>query len=278
MSAPEAGPLWREVLGDAEPRRRGREAIIVLSVLILLGEAVKVVGAMMGGDIPAFFVQLVIAWGVALLLYFVWIGQTWARWLLAPVFCINGCWDFIWGVIGSDGLRIVIGLGELIVCCYLTISPSVYAFAREQRERINRWEIFAISGVFLLVLGSVGSAILAFYIYQNTLKAEATEFAGLSFHRVFENRDAEYLAEHSSKTRKYSSPQTFMNRINAELGEVRSVGPVGTTFRIKFVHDHFELRGTAKARVIFDSAPLWVSIEISGREPDWEIEHISWNY
>jgi hypothetical protein len=276
--APEAGPLWREVLGDAEPRRRGREAIIVVSVLILLGEAVKVMGAMMSGDIPAFFLQLVVAWVVALLLYFVWIGQTGARWILAPVFGINGCWDFIWGIIGGDGLRIVISLGELIVFCYLAISPAVYAFAREQRERINRWEVLAISGVFVLVLGSVGSAILAFYIYQNTMKAEATEFAALSFHRVFENRDRAYLADHSSKTRKYSSPQTFVDRINAELGEVKSVGPVGTSFRIKFVHDHFELRGVARARVIFDSAPLWVSIEISGREPDWEIEHISWNY
>jgi hypothetical protein len=275
---PEAGPLWREVLGDAEPRRRGREAIIVVSILILLGEAVKVVGVMMGGDIPAFFLQVVIAWLVTLLLYFVWIGQNWARWLLAPVFCINGGWDFIWGLIGSDGLRIVVGIGELIVFCYLAISPSVYVFAREQRERINRWEVLAISGTFLLVLGSIGSAILAFYIYQNRLKAEANEFAGLSFHRVFENRDADYLAEHSSKTRKYSSPQAFINRINAELGEVKSVGPVGTSFRMKFVYDHFELRGTARARVIFDSGPLWVSIQISGREPDWEIEHISWNY
>jgi hypothetical protein len=275
---PEAGPLWREVLGDAEPHRRGREAIIVVSVLILLGEAAKVVATMMGGDVPVFFLRVVTAWLVSLLLYFVWIGQTWARWLLAPVFGINGCWDFIWGIVGSDGLRIVVGIGELIVFCYLVISPSVYVFAREQRERIKRWEVLAISGVFLLVLGSVGSAILAFYIYQNRLKAEAAEFAGLSFHRVFENRDAEYLAQHSSKTRKYTSPQTLINRINGELGEVRSVGPVGTSFRIKFVLDHFELRGTARARLIFDSAPLWVSIEISGREPDWEIEHISWNY
>jgi hypothetical protein len=276
--APEADPLWRQVLGDAEPRRRGREAIIVVSVLILLGEAGKVVGAMMSGNIPAFFFQLVIAWLVALLLYFVWIGQTWARWILAPVFGINGCWDFIRGIIGGDGFRIAIGAGELLVFCYLAISPSVYAFAREQRERINRWEVLAISGIFLLVLGSVGCAILAFYIYQNTLKAEATEFARLSFHRVFENRDPEYLFAHSSKTRKSSSPQAFINQIDSELGGVRNVGPLGTNFRIKFVHDHLELRGIAKCRVIFDSASAWVSIEISGREPDWEIEHISWDY
>jgi hypothetical protein len=278
MSALNPEPLWREVLGDAEPRRRGREAVIVVSVLVLLGEAVKLFGAMVSGDVPTFFIQLVIAWLAALLLYFVWIGQTWARWIMAPVFCIDGCWDFVWGIIGSDGLRIVIGIGELIVFSYLAVSPSVYAFARQQRERINRWEVFAITGVFLLVLGSVGAAILAFYIYQNTLKAEATEFARLSFHRVFENRDPEYLAAHSSKTRKHTSPQAFINRINSELGEVKSVGPVGTSFQIKFVPYHLELHARAKARVIFESAPMWVSMQISGTEPDWEIDHISWDY
>ena len=102
-----------------------------------------VVAALMSGDPRDFFVQLLTAWLAALLLYFVWIGQTWARWLLAPIFLINGCWDFIWGIIGSNGLRAVIGVGELIVFTYLAISPSVYAFARQQRERISRWEVYA---------------------------------------------------------------------------------------------------------------------------------------
>ena len=279
MNTPDAGPLWREVLGDSEPRRRGREAVVVVSILILLGEAAMVFRALMSGDLRSFFIQVVTAWLAALLLYFVWIGQTWARWIMAPIFLINGSWDFIWGLIGSEGLRSTIGLGELILFTYLTISPSVYAFARHQRERITRWEVLAISGVFLLILASVGSGILAIYNYQNTLKAEATEFAGMAFHRVFQNRDPEYLAEHSRKARRPMSAQGFVNRINSELGEVKEVGPVGTSFRIKFVPpSHLELHAKARARVIFETAPMWVSIEISGKEPDWEIDHISWDY
>ena len=141
----------------------------------------------------------------------------------------------------------------------------------------QRWEVFAISGVFLLVLLSLTSAILAFFIYQNTLKTEGPEFAEMAFHRVFENRDANYLAEHSSAGRRFSSPQNFINRLS-DLGEIQSVGPLGTSFRTKFVPNHLEIRGTARARVVFQSAPLWVSIEISRRDADWEIDHISWNY
>jgi hypothetical protein len=275
---PEADPLWKQVLGDAEPRRRGREAIIVVTIVILLGEAARLVAALMSGDLSSFFLQVTVAWAVALLLYFVWIGQTWARWLLAPIFAINGCWDFIWGIVGSDGLRLLIGIGELIVFVYLAISPSVYVFARHQRERISRWEVLAISGIFLVTFVSIGSAILAFSIYLNTVKAEATEFTRITFHRVFENRDAKYLAEHSSKTRKDSTPQSFINRIAGELGEVKSVGPLGMSFRNKFVPYHLELRAKATVRVAFESGSHWVTIEISGHEPDWEIEHIRWDF
>ena len=60
--------------------------------------------------------------------------------------------------------------------------------------------------------------------------------------------------------------------------EVKEVGPVGTSFRIKFVPYHLQLDAKARARVIFETAPMWVSIEISRKELDWEINHISWDY
>ncbi|HEX4630529.1 MAG TPA: hypothetical protein VH188_06145 [Chthoniobacterales bacterium] len=278
MTTPDSAPLWKEVLGDAEPRRRGREAIIVVSIVILLGEALSVIAKLMSGNPRDFFLQIVIAWSVALLLYFVWIGQSWARWILAPVFFIDGCWDIVWGIIGSNGLWVVIGIGELIIFTYLAISPSVYVFARHQRERIRRWEVLAISGIFLLVLLSLSSGILAFFIYQHRLQAEGTEFARMTFHRVFENRDPNYLADHSSRRRKFSSPQDLIDQINSELGEIQKVGPLGTSFRTKFVLDHLEIQGTARLRVVFQEAPVWVTISISRKDEDWEIDHISWNY
>jgi hypothetical protein len=91
----EVEPLWRQAIPDREPWRRGREAIILISVVVLLGECVLIVATMMGGDIEAFFVRLITGWLAALLLYFVWIGQNWARWLVAPIFCGYGCWDIV---------------------------------------------------------------------------------------------------------------------------------------------------------------------------------------
>ena len=197
---------------------------------------------------------------------------------MAPVFGAYGCWDFVWGIVLGDGLALVTGIASLIIFSYLAISPAVYGFARHQREQASLWLVLAITGIFFLVLLSLGSGIYGFYRYQNAVKADAIEFARTTFHRVFENRDPEYLAEHSSATRKYSSPQAFIDRIESELGEVENVGPPGATFKSRFVPWHFELRGTVKTRVIFREAAMWISIEISGNESEWMIEHIRWEY
>lgn len=278
MNPKEVEPLWLQAIPDRELWRRGREAIVIISILILLGEGVLIVAALMSGDLQAVSIRLITGWLACLLLYFVWIGQNWARWLMAPVFGAYGCWDFVWGIVLGDGLALVTGIASLIIFSYLAISPAVYAFARHQREQASLWLVLAITGVFFLVLLSLGSGIYGFYRYQNTVKADAIEFARTTFHRVFENRDPEYLAEHSSATRKYSSPQAFVNRIESELGEVENVGPLGATFKSRFVPWHFELRGTVKTRVIFSEAEMWISIEISGKESEWMIEHIRWEY
>lgn len=278
MNPKEADPLWRQAIPDREPWRRGREAIVIISVLILLGEGALIIVALMSGDIKAVSIRLITAWLASLLLYFVWIGQNWARWLMAPVFGAYGCWDFVWGIVLGDGLALVTGIASLIIFSYLALSPAVYAFARHQREQASLWMVLAVTGVFLLVLLSLGSGIYGFYRYQNAVKADAIEFARMTFHRVFENRDPEYLAVHSSATRKYSAPQAFINRIESELGEVENVGPLGATFKTKFVPWHFELRGTVKTRVVFREAAMWISIEISGDESEWKIEHIHWEY
>jgi hypothetical protein len=274
----EVDPLWRQAIPDLEPWRRGRAAIIVVSAVIVAGEGALIIAAMLSGDIHAFFVKLITGWLASLLLYFVWIGQNWARWLMAPLFGAYGCWGFVWGIVLGDGLTIVSGLASFIIFSYLAISPSVYAFARHQREHGSSWQTFAITGIFFLSLLGLGSGFYGFYNYQSAVKADALDFARMTFHRVFENRDPQYLAAHSSRTRKDSSPQAFINRIEDELGDVQNVGPIGASFRMKFAPWHLELHGTATTRVIFREAEMWVSIEISGHESEWKIEHIRWEY
>lgn len=257
MSPKEPEPLWREAIPDREPWRRGaRSHHRHLGNRASGRSHFDHAGPHERAHRNVFrHAYHGLARRTAAL--FVWIGQNWARWIMAPIFIAYGCWGVVWGIIGGNGLMIITAIASLVIFSYLAIAPAVYAFARHQREQVTGWEVLAISAVFFLLLLTVGSAILAFANYQNTLKADATEFARMAFHRVFVNRDPEYLAAHSSSSRKRSSPRHFINRIQSELGQVQNVGPIGANFRTKFVPYRLELRGTAKARVIFDSSPVW---------------------
>lgn len=278
MKSSEFEPLWRQAIPDREPWRRGRVAIIVIASIVLLGEGLLAVMTVMSGHLEELPARLLTGFLAALLFYFVWIGQNWARWLIAPLFLVTGCWDFVWGIVRGEGPMLIAGIASLIVFGYLALSPAVYAFAKHQRARVRFREVLVVTGISFLILLSLGSGVFAFSSYQRAVKADALEFVGMTFHRVFENRDPEYLATHSSATQKHSSPQAFINRIDSELGEVKSVGPFRATFQTKFVPYHFEFRGWASARVVFESAPMWVTIDISGRESAWQIEHVSWEY
>ena len=92
------------------------------------------------------------------------------------------------------------------------------------------------------------------------------------------NRDPEYLAAHSSTTRKLSPPGWFINQVELELGGVQSVGPFGAILETRFVPYYLQLRGTVKTRVVFAATPAWVSIDISGSQSDWKIDHFRWDY
>jgi hypothetical protein len=146
MKPSEIEPLWRQAIPDREPWRRGRVAIIVIASIILLGEGLLAVMAMTSDHFEDFPARLLTGFLAALLFYFVWIGQNWARWLIAPLFLVTGCWDFVWGIVRGEGPMLIAGIASLIVFSYLALSPAVYAFAKHQRARVRFPEILSSPG------------------------------------------------------------------------------------------------------------------------------------
>ncbi len=101
MNTAEPQPLWREAIPDPEPWRRGRTAVVLIGVLIIVGEIAMIISAMMESEIETMLVRIITTWGALLVLYLIWIGQNWARWIIAPIFAAHGCWDVVWGIIGG---------------------------------------------------------------------------------------------------------------------------------------------------------------------------------
>jgi len=244
----------------------------------LLAQSAAVTWSLFAGDLQEFIFRAIVGCALCLLLFLMWIGQNWVRWIAAPFFAFYGFRSVIWGVIYDNGELLLLGIGTLIVFSYLALSPAVYAFARRQRERTSWVEIFGIGSGFLLVIGSLASALLAFHIYKSGLEQEAIEFAELTFRRVFVNGDAAFLEANATDTRRQTRPREFINMIDDQLGKVQNVGPFAGRFSSRLTDGRVQLRGTVQTRAMFEAGGVWVDIEVSGVEREWGIDRISWSY
>ena len=169
-------PLWLEAIPDREPWRRGRDAICFITFFLLLGEAAFIARSVLEGDLRTFLLAAGLGGLGCIFLFFIWVGRNWPRWIIAPFFALAGFANLIWGIRDGDGALFIAGFGGLIFFAYLALAPSVYAFARHQRERIRLGESLIVAAVFVLLLGSLGSGLYAFYSYVMGVESESLWF------------------------------------------------------------------------------------------------------
>lgn len=272
-------PLWLESIPDREPWRRGRVAIFLISLLVVLGQAALIAWSIVLGDLTLFLLAAG-AGGVALaLLYFIWIGHNWPRWLVAPLYVVSGFWNAIRGIVDGNGPQFLLGLVGLTIFAYLALAPSVYAFARHQRERIRLTESLIVGGIFLLVLASVGSGLFGFYVYDSDLQAQATRFVGATFNKVFLYHDDEFLSRNLKREERSSTPKAFVEGLRSSLGQPSWVGPPRGVFTTRFQNHALQLTGRFDIPALFGSTlPIWINIDVSRIGDGWQIDHIGWGY
>lgn len=276
MALEEPESLWN--YGDPEPWRQGRAAIIWISLLVIVVQSSLVVLSFLASDVREVILRALAGSMAGLLLFLTWIGQNWVRWAVAPFFAFYGFRSLVWGIVYQRGELLLVGVGTLIIFGYLAFSPSVYAFARRQRERIRLLESLAVGAGFLLVMASLGSALLGFHMYKRSVEADAVEFAQLTFRRVFINRDPGFLESHSTQRGRHTSAVQFIAYVDDQLGQCHSVGPFGSSFRSTVDGSRLRLKGQVRTRAVFQRGGVWVKIDLSGVERDWVIDHVSWEY
>jgi hypothetical protein len=272
-------PLWLESIPDREPWRRGRDAIFFISLLVVLGQAALIAWSIMLGNLTMFLLAAG-AGAVALaLLYFVWIGHNWPRWLVAPLYALSGFGNVIWGMVNSNGPQFLLGLAGLTIFTYLALAPSVYAFARHQRERIGLTESLVVGGIFLLVLASVGSGLFGFYVYDTDLQAQATRFVGTTFNKVFLYHDDDFLGHNLKPAERPMTPKAFVEGLESSLGQPTWVGTPRGVFTTHFANHALQLTGRFDIPALFGStSPIWINIDVSRIGDGWQIDHIGWAY
>ncbi|MBA3608462.1 MAG: hypothetical protein H0W43_08155 [Chthoniobacterales bacterium] len=212
-------------------------------------------------------------------LYFIWVGRNWPRWIIAPFFALAGFASLIWGIRDGDGPLLLAGIGGLIFFSYLALAPSVYLFARHQRERIKLGESLVVALVFLLLLASVGSGVYAFYSHVVGVERAAVSFAATTFNKVFVYHDEAFLQSNLKDEERAITPQHFIGRLANELGQPLDAGELQSKFTTRLIARQLWVEGKFQIPVTYDShGPVWVNIQVSRIGDGWQIDHIGWRY
>ncbi len=214
-----------------------------------------------------------------LFLYLVWIGQNWPRWIVAPVFACAGFAGAVRAMVQGDGPLFLGGLLCLTIFFYLALAPTVYAFARHQRERIRFVEAAIVGAVFLLVATSLGSGLYGFYRYDTELQERATAYAGRAFNQIFVYHDDGFLRANLSEKQRLLTPQEFVQRIADSLGQPRWIGELRGVFTTHLARRELQVTGLFQIPVLFrDDTPIWINLEVSRSGDGWQIDQVGWEY
>lgn len=283
MTPRQPEPLWREVvIGDLEPWRRGRLFLILLGAFTLLLQGLGIAGLIINGRIELVPIQGIFALLFWLQFYFIWIGVHWVRWLSGGWSALYGFALIIWGFRDGSVIAGAIGVFSLVVGCYLALAPSVYFFARRQKETVRWMESLAIAGVFVVLLASLVSGVFGLMGYKAGVEREARKFADSAFQRIFAEHDTAFFLEHASDRLIKSAGSRaaltkFLQQATMQAGDVHDIErPQGS---LRFWYS-FPLRlsseGPMTAAGKGDRQRIRMHLLIGDVSGDWKIHGIRW--
>lgn len=276
-------PLWREVVGDTEPWRRGRILLGSVAALTALGQALVIFAAFTAGSINFALATVATAIVWWLLFAFIWFGTHWLRWLLGGIALLFAFAQWIWAV--RDGAWFLyIGVVTNTFLGVTCFAPSVHFFAVRQRERIRWPEKLIVAGVFIVLFASAALASVAFNLYTAAVRQEAVAFEETALRRIFAQHDTAFLLAHASDpfARKYGPEglSGLLARSYMRVGELRNLQLHGPFERNLQVHYAFPARidysGVLNASAMGDCGPVQLRVIVLRAADGWRIDGFWW--
>ena len=283
MKPDQPEPLWRDVVGDTEPWRRGRIFLVVLALWTALTHLLLI-----GSQILVGRVDVVLAAGLGalvwwLLFYFIWIGVHWVRWVSAAFSGLVAFANLIWGILYGNPVRLVDGLIGLPIAAYLGLAPAVYFFAIRQKETVRWKESLAVGAVFALLLVSFGTGLVTLARYKSHLETRAHAFADRAFRRVFVDGDSEFLKNHATarlmQEEGWDRLSWFMADRYMKLGVAQDISPARGRLRFWFrFPSTLVLEGQMSAYATSENGPVRLDALVGQVGGDWQIDSIWWRF
>ena len=276
-------PLWREVVGNTEPWRRGRLFLILLAIWQLLSQSLLVwLGTSCGNveGVVALALSATVAW---LLFYFIWIGVHWVRWVSGGIGMLIGFAKLIWGIRDGSPVFLLDGTIGFITSSYLALAPSVYFFAQRQKEVVRWKEALAVGAVFALLLVSFGATSIGFFAFRAHREADARQFADRAFRRIFLDGDQDFLKRHATerlmRVEGWARLSWFMADRYMRVGEARDLqaaqGRLQFSYRFPAV---LLCSGRMSSYAVGHEGRVRLLLGIVDVGGEWQIDAIWWQY
>lgn len=284
MNPKDVEPLWREVVGDTEPWRRGRLFLVILAVLTFCFQALSFWGLILTGDIQRLFGLAIFALIFWLQYYFIWIGVHWVRWLQGGWNAFFGFALIIWGLRDGAGFMVVLGLYSFCMGAYLGLAPSVYFFAKRQRETVRWMESLVIAAVFLVLLGSLSAGVVGLLGYKAHLEREARQFVDKAFKRIFSDHDTYFLLEHATENLLQTGGgraglSRFLQDATMRAGDVQEIKPAAGRLRFWYAFPwRLGSQGEMSAEGVGSRGPIRLYLRFGEGGAGWKIDAVWWVY
>ena len=220
----ETRSLWEQYHSEVEPWRRGRAVLLVIGSFYLVLQLLGLSAALIVGNLEAFLASAAFCAVFWLLFYLIWIGVNWVRWAAGAWSGFNGFACLIWSLRDNNGWLALVGSINLLIGAYFCLSPSVYFFAKRQRENRSWFHSGLVAGVFVLLSVTFASGAVALVQYRAHIQAGAIEFATEALQRMYGDQERDWLIQHSIPEALDNRQRTAVLRMFDEA--TRYVGPV----------------------------------------------------
>lgn len=281
---PEVRPLWKEVVvGDPEPWRRGRTFLVVVACLTLLAQLLVIASGIAVGSIDFALFHAAVALIFWLQFYFIWIGIHWVRWLTGGWNALLGFIYLVWGIRDGNILSVIVGVYSLGLGCYMALAPSVYFFAKRQRETVRRGESIIIALGFLILFGTLAVGFVSLQGYRASVEREGREFADRAFRRLFTEHDTAFLLDHASdRLMKAAGDRNHLSRFLSDEflrgGDVHDITPPAGSLQLRYSFP-FRLfgEGQMSSTGFGEKSGIVMQMVIGDETGDWQIHSIGWH-
>jgi hypothetical protein len=175
------------------------------------------------------------------------------------------------------------GAINLLIAAYFCLSPSVYFFAKHQRETVRWKEAAAIALVCFLLLCSVGAALAGLWAFRNEELRDAIDFAEMAAEEIYVTADQNWTVSHvTQRSLQRDGPMRLGYFFQSTRQRLRSVQQISNSRGWIRLRLHFPWQFEWDAYVVChaesEDGPAELHFILWKSEANWQIEHMWWSY